>query len=161
MRESGERHTMSNWSGTEGRDWYRGLPDSDKLTFLVLVTGHLTIRGRASGLDLSGEEQTKAIKGLNELLRLISFHFEGIGMKHEDTQMTCSCRPSLKRRLCTGSRLNSRNRLNTRERVRTGRKQISRDSLLSCGRWWIPATRTLLENGVTSGSPSTRPERQF
>ena len=74
---------MSNWSGTEGRDWYLGLPDSDKLTFLVLVTGHLTIHGRASGLDLSGEAQTKAIKGLNELLHLISFHFEGIGRKQE------------------------------------------------------------------------------
>ena len=47
--------------------WYSSLPDSDKLIFLAEVMGHLTIHGRAFGLDLSGEKQIRAFKGLNEL----------------------------------------------------------------------------------------------
>lgn len=63
--------------------WYSSLPDSDKLIFLAEVMGHLTIHGRAFGLDLSGEEQIRAFKGLNELQHKISFHFQGIGLKTE------------------------------------------------------------------------------
>jgi hypothetical protein len=64
-------------------EWYLGLPDSDKMILLALVSGHLTIHGRAFGLDLIGEEQIRAFKGLNELQHLISFHFAGIGTKQD------------------------------------------------------------------------------
>lgn len=74
---------MNEWNEDESKKWYFGLADSDKLIFLALVTGHLTIHGRAFGLDLAGEQQIRAFKGLNELHHLISFHFAGIGMKED------------------------------------------------------------------------------
>lgn len=63
--------------------WYSSLPDSDKLIFLAELMGHLTIHGRAFGADLSGEEQIRAFKGLNELQHKISFHFAGVGLKSD------------------------------------------------------------------------------
>jgi hypothetical protein len=61
--------------------WYLRLPDSDKLIFLALVMGHLTIHGRAFGIDLSGVQQVRAFKGLNELQHQISNYFVEVGMK--------------------------------------------------------------------------------
>jgi hypothetical protein len=63
--------------------WYSSLSDSDKPIFLAEVMGYLTIHGRAFGVDLSGEKQIKAFKGLNELQHKISFHFAGIGLNNE------------------------------------------------------------------------------
>lgn len=67
----------------EVKDWYLELPDSDKVIFLALISGHLTIHGRAFALDLAGEEQISSFKGLNELQHQISFHLAGIGMKKD------------------------------------------------------------------------------
>jgi hypothetical protein len=75
---------MTSSSNTiEFRDWYLGLIDSDKMIFLALASGQLTIHGRAFGLDLSGEQQIKAFMGLNEIQHQISFHIAGIGAKRE------------------------------------------------------------------------------
>src|ERR1700744_6170881 len=67
----------------EFTEWYLRLSESDKTTFLALVSGHLTIHGRAFGLDLIGEEQIRAFKSLNELQHLISFHIAAIGTKQD------------------------------------------------------------------------------
>jgi hypothetical protein len=67
----------------EFRDWYLGLTDSDRMIFLALASGQLTIYGRAFGLDLSGEQQIMAFKGLNEIQHQISFHIAGIAAKRE------------------------------------------------------------------------------
>jgi hypothetical protein len=67
----------------ELRNWYLALADSDKQVFLAFVSNHLTIHGRAFGLDLSGAEQSKAFKGLNELQHQISGHIAAIGLRHE------------------------------------------------------------------------------
>jgi hypothetical protein len=65
------------------RGWYLGLADTDKMIFLALVSSQLTIHGRAFGLDLSGEEQIVAFKGLNEIQHQISQHIAAIGAKQE------------------------------------------------------------------------------
>jgi hypothetical protein len=65
------------------KDRYLGLPDSNKMIFPALVSGHLTIHGRGFGLDLIGEEQIRAYMGLNELQHLISFHVAGNGTKQD------------------------------------------------------------------------------
>jgi hypothetical protein len=70
---------MTAFNIEEFKDWFLKLQDADKLIFLPLVLGHLTIHGRAFGLDLSGEEQIRAFRGLNELNHQISFYFAGIG----------------------------------------------------------------------------------
>lgn len=58
---------MSSWNlEEEFKKFYAGLSDSDKL-FLALVMGHFTINGRVLGLDLTGEKQIRAFKGLNQL----------------------------------------------------------------------------------------------
>lgn len=72
---------MSGRSGVEAIDGYLQLTESGKIIFLALVSGRLTVHGRAFGLDLSGERQVGAFKGLNELQHLICFHIAGIGMK--------------------------------------------------------------------------------
>ena len=72
---------MTSMNIHELKDWYLCLPDSDKVIFLALVSGDLTIHGRAIGLDLSGEKQLRSFNGLNELQHQISFHLAGIGMK--------------------------------------------------------------------------------
>jgi hypothetical protein len=64
-------------------NWYIDLPDSDKVTFLACVSHQLTIHGRGFGLDLSGEQQAKALLGLNELQHQISGQVGGIVSKHE------------------------------------------------------------------------------
>ncbi len=64
----------------EARDWYLGLPDARKQIFLAIVSNHLTIHGRAFGLDLVGEIQIRAFKGLNELQHQISQHIAAIGL---------------------------------------------------------------------------------
>jgi hypothetical protein len=58
----------------EMRNWYLDLPDPQKQIFLAVLSNNLTIHGRTFGLDLEGEEQTKAFKGLNELHHQISQH---------------------------------------------------------------------------------------
>jgi hypothetical protein len=73
----------SSSNAIEFRDWYLGLTDSDKMTFLALTSGHLTIQGRAFGLDQSEEQQIMAFKGLNEIQHQISFHIAGIGARRE------------------------------------------------------------------------------
>jgi len=67
----------------EFKAWFLTLADSDKLIFLPLLMGRLTIHGRAFGVDLTGEEQIRTFKGLNELQHLISFYFAGIGAKRD------------------------------------------------------------------------------
>jgi hypothetical protein len=74
---------MTSLNAVEFRDWYLSLPDSDKMIFLALVSAQLTIHGRAFGLDLSGERQIMAFKGLNEIQHQISQHIAGIGAKRE------------------------------------------------------------------------------
>ena len=60
--------------------WYLELPDNKKQVFLALVSNHLTVHGRVFGIDLSGEEQIEAFKGLNELQHQISSHIAAIGL---------------------------------------------------------------------------------
>jgi hypothetical protein len=61
------------------RDWYLALTDPSKQIFLAIVSHQLTIHGRGFGLDLQGEQQTRAFKGLNELQHQISGHISGLG----------------------------------------------------------------------------------
>jgi hypothetical protein len=63
----------------EIKTWYLDLPDDKKQVFLALVSNHLTIHGRAFGMDLSGQQQIEAFKGLNELQHQISSHIAAIG----------------------------------------------------------------------------------
>jgi hypothetical protein len=65
------------------RDWYVALTDSSKQIFLALVSSDLTIHGRGFGLDLSGEEQSRAFKGVNELQHQISGHIVGLGLSRD------------------------------------------------------------------------------
>lgn len=62
------------------KDWYLGLLDSDKIIFLALVSAQLTIHGRAFGLDLSGEQKSRAFTGLNEIQHQVSNHIASLGM---------------------------------------------------------------------------------
>jgi hypothetical protein len=64
-------------------DWYVNLPDSNQVVFLACVSHQLTIHGRAFGIDLSGEQQTRALLGLNELQHQISGHIGGIVSKRK------------------------------------------------------------------------------
>jgi hypothetical protein len=61
------------------RDWYLALTDPSKQIFLALVSHDLTIHGRGFGLDLQGELQTRAFKGLEELQHQRSGHISGLG----------------------------------------------------------------------------------
>ena len=70
-------------TGDELRNWYVSLTDSSKQIFLALVSHDLTIHGRAFGLDLSTEQQSRAFKGLNELQHQISSHIAGLGLGRE------------------------------------------------------------------------------
>jgi hypothetical protein len=63
----------------ELRDWYLALTESNKQIFLALVSSHLTIHGREFGLHPSGEQQSRAFKGLNELQHQISGHIVELG----------------------------------------------------------------------------------
>ena len=78
-----ETAMTSSLNSPDFKDWYLGLSDSDKMIFLALTSGQLTIHGRAFGQDLSGEQQIRAFKGLNEIQHQISFHIAGIGAKRE------------------------------------------------------------------------------
>lgn len=62
------------------RDWFIALMNSEKQVFLAFVSHRLTIHGRGVGLYLSGERQTQAFKGLNELQHQISGHIAGLGL---------------------------------------------------------------------------------
>lgn len=62
------------------KSWYLELADKDKQVFLAFVSNHLTVHGRAFGLDLTGDKQIAAFKGLNELHHQISSHIAGIGL---------------------------------------------------------------------------------
>ena len=66
----------------EIRNWYVGLSDADKLTFLAQVMANLTIQGRAF-VDLPAEQRAKVLWGLNELQHQISNQCVGIGMSSE------------------------------------------------------------------------------
>jgi hypothetical protein len=58
---------------TEGlRRWFLASTDMRKVSFLAWLSNQLTVHGRCFALDLRGEEQTKAFKGLNELQHKIS-----------------------------------------------------------------------------------------
>ena len=61
-------------------NWYLNLADHQKQIFLAVLSNKLTIHGRTFGLDLKGEEQTKAFTGLNELQHQISQHIAAIGI---------------------------------------------------------------------------------
>jgi len=56
--------------------WYSSLSDQHKQTCLALVSNHLTVHGRAFGLELVGEKQTAAFKALNELQHKFRMTFE-------------------------------------------------------------------------------------
>lgn len=60
--------------------WYLELSDGNKQIFLALVSSHLTIHGRFVGLEVHGEGQIQAFKGLNELQHQISSHIAAIGL---------------------------------------------------------------------------------
>ena len=64
----------------EIRDFYLALRDPDKQIFLALVSSHLTIHGRYFGHYVSGEEQTRAFRGLNELQHQVSGHIVALGL---------------------------------------------------------------------------------
>jgi hypothetical protein len=66
----------------ELRSRYLSLPDFEKQIFLLSVSWYLTIHGRSFGLDLMGEEQTRAFLGLNELHHQISSHVISIALGH-------------------------------------------------------------------------------
>jgi len=74
---------MTTSNAAEFKDWYLGLADADKMILLALVSSQLTIHGRAVGLDLSGEKQIMAFKGLNEIGHQISQHIVALGANHK------------------------------------------------------------------------------
>jgi hypothetical protein len=59
---------------------YLSLNDQLKQVFLAILSSNLTIHGRSFGLDLTGEKQINAFKGLNELQHQISQHISAIGL---------------------------------------------------------------------------------
>ncbi|MGD0913583.1 MAG: hypothetical protein ABR928_16940 [Terracidiphilus sp.] len=61
--------------------WYVALQDSDKIVFLAAVSHQLTVHGRSFGIDLSGEQQVRALLGLNEIQHQISSHIGSIASK--------------------------------------------------------------------------------
>ena len=67
----------------EIRDWYLRMPDTQKQIFLAVVSYDLTIHGRSFGVDLVGEKQSEAFKGLNELQHQISQHIAAIGLARD------------------------------------------------------------------------------
>jgi hypothetical protein len=70
-------------SDDELKNWYVALPEADKQIFLALVSNHLTIHGRAFGIDLAGPAQSRAFQGLNELQHQISGHIAAIGVRRD------------------------------------------------------------------------------
>jgi hypothetical protein len=54
------------------KESFLAFSDQQKIVFLADLSHHLTIHGRGVWLDLVGEEQTRAFKGLNELQHKIS-----------------------------------------------------------------------------------------
>jgi hypothetical protein len=58
---------------------YLAMSDRQRLLFLARLSYELTIHGRAFGLDLAGNEQVEAYKGLNELQHQISQHIAHLG----------------------------------------------------------------------------------
>jgi hypothetical protein len=67
----------------EIESWYLGLPEGKKQIFLAFVSHSLTVHGRAFGLDLAGEKQIAAFKGLNELHHQLSGQIAAIGLGHK------------------------------------------------------------------------------
>src|ERR1700676_5721706 len=67
----------------ELRSWYMALSDPHKQIWLSRVSYHLTIHGRALGLDSTGPEQIRAFKGLNELQHQISQQVAAIGLRRD------------------------------------------------------------------------------
>jgi hypothetical protein len=63
----------------ELKDRYLVMSDRQKLVLLAWLSHQLTIHGRAFGLDLTGNQQAQAFKGLNELQRQISQHIAHLG----------------------------------------------------------------------------------
>ena len=61
------------------KNWFLNLEDNSRQVFLAWVSHDLTIHGRSFGLDLTGEIQVRAFKGLNELQHQISAHIGHIG----------------------------------------------------------------------------------
>jgi hypothetical protein len=67
----------------EVREFYLSVRDSDKQIFLAFLSHDLTIHGRAVGLDLTGEKEIRAYKGLNELQHQISSHIAALGIRRD------------------------------------------------------------------------------
>jgi hypothetical protein len=63
----------------EIRLWFLALSDSQKQIFLAFVSHELTIHGRYFGHFVTGEQQTRAFIGLNELQHQISSHVGALG----------------------------------------------------------------------------------
>jgi hypothetical protein len=62
------------------KNWFLTLTDSEKQIYLAFVSHDLTLHGRGFGLYLSGEEQSRGFKGLNELQHQLSGHIAGLGL---------------------------------------------------------------------------------
>ena len=65
------------------KSWYLGLADHEKQVFLAMVAHQLTIHGRYAAYELSGEQQIRELKGLNELQHQISSHIAAIGLSRK------------------------------------------------------------------------------
>jgi hypothetical protein len=72
---------MTALDTSEFMNWYLGLSNTDKMSFLPLVLGHLTEHVRAFAGEQSETEKLRSLAGLDELSHQISFHFAGIGAK--------------------------------------------------------------------------------
>ena len=75
----------------ESFNLYLSLNNQLKQVYLAIVSNHLTIHGRALGLDLTGEMQIVAFKGLNELQHQISQHIASIGLEAQRYPDTVLC----------------------------------------------------------------------
>lgn len=67
----------------ESTNWYLALSDPERLVFLAHLAHDLTLHGRYFGHFVTGEQQTRAFMGLNDLNHQISAHIAGIALAHE------------------------------------------------------------------------------
>ena len=64
------------------KQWLLSSTDTQKIAFLAWLSHQLTVEGRCIWLDLAGEKQAAAFKGLNELQHTIS---QNIGHSAQET----------------------------------------------------------------------------
>jgi hypothetical protein len=73
------------------------LSEGKKQIFLAFVSHSLTVHGRAFGLDLAGEKQIAAFKGLNELHHQLSSQIARSAWAARDILTTCFGVSSMKK----------------------------------------------------------------